>query len=161
MRGAPQRGFACAIVRITVRMSADTVDRSRRCRLFQAHHSRKPRRCQAMTVSGLTITSAVRHPVQMHERRAQSHWSSVFASPSRGGRDRWRTCSRSRNASTSSCRAARDRAHVRSVRRRVSSTDIIDQKRIHRRPQHQLPQQERTFQYAHAPTICAIWVCAG
>ena len=32
---------------------------------IQAHHSRKPRRCQAMTVSGLTITSAVRHPAQV------------------------------------------------------------------------------------------------
>jgi hypothetical protein len=27
-----------------------------------------------------------------------------------------------------------------------SSTDIIAQKRLHRRPQHQQPQQERTFQ---------------
>jgi hypothetical protein len=58
--------------------------RSMRRRLFQAHHNRKPRRCQAMTVSGLTITSAVRHPVQMRESRPQSQ-RSVFASRNRRG----------------------------------------------------------------------------
>jgi len=41
--------------------------------------------------------------------------------------------------------AARERAHVRRVRKSETSTDIA-QKRIHRRLQHQLTQQERTFQ---------------
>jgi hypothetical protein len=36
----------------------------------------------------------------------------------------------------------------RSVRRSESSTDIMAEKRIHRRPQHQLPQHERTFHQA-------------
>ena len=98
-----------------------------------------------MTVSGLTITSAVRHPVQMRESRTQSH-RSVFASRTRRGRVRCSTCSWCRNARISSWSAARERAHVRRVRRSDRSTDIIAQKRIHRRPQHQLPQQERTFQ---------------
>ena len=85
MRGAPQRGFACAIVRISERTSAGTVGRPMRRRLFQAHQSRKPRRCQAMTVSGLTITSAVCHPAQMRESSAQSQRSD-FASRNRRGR---------------------------------------------------------------------------
>ena len=54
-------------MRISVRMSAGTVGRPMRRRLLQVHHSRKPRRCQAMTVSGLTMTSAVRHLVQRRE----------------------------------------------------------------------------------------------
>jgi hypothetical protein len=60
--------------------SAGTVGRPMRCRLFQAHHSRKPRRCQAMTVSGLRMTSAVRRSVQMRESRTQSQ-RSVFPQP--------------------------------------------------------------------------------
>ncbi len=38
------------------------------------------------------------------------------------------------------------RANVRSVRRSESSTDMMAENRSHRRPQHQLPQQERTVQ---------------
>jgi hypothetical protein len=145
MRGAPQRGFACAIVRISVRTSAGTVGRPKRRRLSQVHQSRKPRRCQAMTVSGLTITIAVRHPVQMRESRPQSQ-RSAFASRNVRGRVRCRTWSWCRNARTSSWSAARECSHVRRVKREDRSTDIIAQQRIDRRPQHQLPQQERTFQ---------------
>jgi hypothetical protein len=82
IRGAPQRGFASAISRITVRMLAGIVGRPTRRRLLQVHHSWKPRRCHAMTVSGLTMTSAVRHPVQRRESRTQSH-RSAFASRTR------------------------------------------------------------------------------
>jgi hypothetical protein len=42
IRGAPRRRFASAIVRIKVRMSADTVGRPIRRRLFHVHQSRKP-----------------------------------------------------------------------------------------------------------------------
>ena len=55
------------------------------------------------------------------------------------------TCSWCRNARISSWSAARERTHVRRLRRRVRSTGIIARKRIHRRPQHQLPPQERTL----------------
>ena len=145
IRGAPQRGFAFAMVRISVRTSAGTVGRPMRRRLFQAHHRWKPRRCHAMTVSGLTMTSAVRHSVQMPESRIQSQ-RSTFVSRNRRGRVRCSTCSWCRNASTSSWSATRERTDVRRVMRNETSTDIITQKRIYRWPQHQLLQQERTFQ---------------
>jgi hypothetical protein len=49
-----------------------------------------------MTVSGLTITSAVRHPVQVRESMTQSQ-RSTFASRTRRGRVRCSTCSWCRN----------------------------------------------------------------
>jgi hypothetical protein len=53
-------------------------------------HSRKPRRCQAMTVSGLTMTSAVRHP-----DAGESHPEPTadFVSRNRLGRVGWSSCS--------------------------------------------------------------------
>jgi hypothetical protein len=137
-----------------VRTSAGTVGRPMWRRLFQAHHSRKPRRCQAMTVSGLTMTSAVRHPGQMRKSWPQSQ-RSAFASRNRRGRVCCSTCNWCRNARTSSWSAVRERTHVRRLRTRHRSTDIIAPKRMHRWPQHQRPQQERTFQSGHrrvAPT---------
>jgi hypothetical protein len=89
------------------------------------------------------VGTAVRHPVQMRESWPQSQ-RSAFASRTRRGLERCSTCSWCRKASTSSWSAARDRAHVRRVRRSETSTDIMTEKRTHRRPQHQLPQQERT-----------------
>jgi hypothetical protein len=141
----PQRGFAAAIVRIRVRMSAGTDGRPSRRRLFHVHHSRKPRRCQAMTVSGFTMTSAVRHPAQTRASMTQSQ-RSVFASWTRRGRVRCSTSSWCRKARISSWSTARDHASVRRVRRSERSTEIMVKQRTHRRPQHQLPQQERTFQ---------------
>jgi len=64
-------------------MSAVAVGRPSRCRLFQAHQSRKPCRCQAMTVSGLTRTSALRHPAQTRTRMTQSRAQSASAILSR------------------------------------------------------------------------------
>ena len=60
MRGAPQRGLARLIFRIRFRTSGDTHGRPSRWRLFQFQYSRNPWRCQAMTVSGLTRSSAER-----------------------------------------------------------------------------------------------------
>ena len=108
------------------------------------HHSRKPRRCQAMTVSGFTMTSAVRQPVQRRASPTQSH-RSVFASRTRRDRVRCSTCNWCRKASTSSWSSARERSAVRRVRRNETSTDFMARQRIHRRPQHQLLQQERPF----------------
>jgi hypothetical protein len=51
------------------------VGRPMRRRLVQAHDRRKSRRCQAMTVSGLTITSVVRHPPMMAAKNAASRRS--------------------------------------------------------------------------------------
>ena len=147
MRGAPQSGFACDIVRISARTSSGTVGRPVRRRLFHVQNNRKPRRCQAMTVSGWTMTSAVRHPVQTRDSQTQSH-RSAFASRNRRGRVRCSTCSWWRNASTSSWSAARERAPSRSVRSSERRTDIIGEQRIDDPPQHQRQQQERTFQQA-------------
>jgi hypothetical protein len=52
---------ALDMVRIRKRTSAGTAGLPVRPRLFQVHRTRKPCRCHAMTVSGLTMTSAVRH----------------------------------------------------------------------------------------------------
>jgi hypothetical protein len=76
-----------------------------------------------MTVSGLTKTSAVRHPFQMRESTTQSHWS-VFASRNRGGRMRCNTCSWCHKASTSRWSAAHERAHVGMVMRSEMSSDM-------------------------------------
>jgi len=97
--------------------------------LFHVHHSRNPCRCQAMTVSGVTITSDVRHPVQMRESMAQRN-RSVLKSRNRAGRVRCNTCSWCRSARISNWSAARERMHVRRVRRTDRSTDIVG-KRIH------------------------------
>src|SRR5437879_1377017 len=68
-----------------------------------------------MTVSGLTMTSAVRQAVHERDSHAQSHRSAV-TSRNRRDRDRFSTCSWCRKASTSSCSAARDRRPLRTVR---------------------------------------------
>jgi hypothetical protein len=54
-RGALQSGFLMDISRIMARMSCGTVGRPSRCRLFQVPNRQTPRRCHAMTVSGLTM----------------------------------------------------------------------------------------------------------
>ena len=60
--------------------------------LFHLRYKRKPWRCQARTVSGLTITSVVRqadHDVDSHAHSQRS----VFLRCNRRGRDRCSTCS--------------------------------------------------------------------
>ena len=68
-------GLARDIFRISARTSEGTVGRPVRRRLFHVQSRRKPRRCQAMTVSGLTMTSAVRQLFQTpvsHTHRSRS-----------------------------------------------------------------------------------------
>ena len=105
-----------------------------------------------MTVSGVTMTSAVRQPVQRRDSMTQTH-RSVVASRSRRGRVRCSTCSWCRNARISSWRAARECADVRRVWRTDRKADIMAQKRICGRPQHQRPQRERTFQQAQRSAL--------
>ena len=141
IRGAPHRGFASAIVRIKVRMSAVAVGRPSRRRLFRVHQSRKPCRCQAMTVSGLTRTSAVRHPAQTRASMTQNHRPSSRAGLGAVG------CAAARQAGAARPGfRAREYDNVRSVSRSERSTETMSEKRTQRRPQHQLPQQERSFQ---------------
>ena len=78
MRGAPQSGFAKLIFRMRSRTSRDTSGLpGLPCLLFQVQYWRNPRRCQAMTVSGLTMMSTERHPdhrcsSHVHKRRSTS-----------------------------------------------------------------------------------------
>ena len=65
MRGAPQSGFAKHIFRMRSRTSRDPGGLPGLPRLlFQVQYSRNPWRCQAITVSGLTMARAERQPDQ-------------------------------------------------------------------------------------------------
>src|ERR1700730_3619262 len=76
MRGAPQSEFSRLIFRISWRISFDTGGRPAwPRRTFQVQNSRKPLRCQPMTVSGLTMTKADRQSLQAshsHAHRTRS-----------------------------------------------------------------------------------------
>lgn len=98
-------------------------------RLFQGPEQPDASACQAITVSGLTMTSAVRQPVQMRDSIPAD--GLPFASRNRRGRVRCGTCSLCRNASTSSWSSACERADPRRVRRSDRSADIVAEKRIH------------------------------
>jgi len=72
IRGAPQSGFSKLMVRISARTSLGTAGRpGLPCRTFQAQNRRKLLRCQASTVSGLTMTGADRQLFQSWESHAQ------------------------------------------------------------------------------------------
>src|SRR6266567_3744193 len=72
MRGAPQSGLARLMVRIRSRTSCETAGLPVcPCRTFQVQNNRKPFRCQAMTVSDLTMTSADRQLAQAPDNHAQ------------------------------------------------------------------------------------------
>jgi hypothetical protein len=119
-----------------------------RRRLFHAQNTRNPWRCQAMTVPGFTITSAVRQPVHERDSQAQSH-RSAFARRTRRGRDRWSTCSWWRSARNSRCSATRDRTTPRSTAKTEISTGSIARDLIGQQRQVQRRQQVRGFWQAH------------
>jgi hypothetical protein len=90
--GRSHSGFCSDIVRIRARASGATGGRPWRRRLFHVQNKRKPWRCQATTVSGFTITTAVRQSSHARDSHAQSH-RSALARRSRRGLDRCSTCS--------------------------------------------------------------------
>ena len=106
MRGAPQSGFASAMVRTRSASLEETRGRPVLPRRdFQVQKARKPCRCQRITVSGRTRWSASRHPahrVESHTQRRRSR------RPNCGRFDR-------RRSRASCCRSARF-SSVRSVR---------------------------------------------
>ena len=70
MRGAPQPGFSRHILRIRSRTSLEMTGRPGfPQRTFQVQNKRKAARCQATTVSGLTMASAERQSRQRRERQ--------------------------------------------------------------------------------------------
>jgi hypothetical protein len=85
-RRAPE-GSSATSSEAGTHVSRDT--REMRRRLFHVQTNRKPRRCQPTTVSGLTMTSAVRRAVQTRDNHTESQRSAVR---SRSGRDRCRRC---------------------------------------------------------------------
>src|SRR5882672_7400252 len=76
MRGAPQPGFSRHILQIRSRISREMAGRPGwPRRTFQVQNRRKPARCQATTVSGLTMARAERQLRQMRERQTQKRRS--------------------------------------------------------------------------------------
>ncbi len=107
MRGAPQSRFSRLILRISARTSFWTAGLpSRPRRTFHVQKSWKPLRCQAMTVSGLTITKADRQSFQTSHSHTQRSRSAEMSF----GRftERCRTPSWCRSARFSRWRAAPD-----------------------------------------------------
>ncbi len=131
------------MVRINVLTSSGTVGRPVLWRHFHDQNRRNPHRCHAMTVSGLMITSTVRHRSQARDSQPQCS-RSTRVRRSRRGCDRSSARSWCRSAKTSSCKAARERAQSRSVFRSESKTAIA-QKATHRRLHPQRFQQEASF----------------
>src|SRR5215467_14390066 len=76
IRGAPQRGFSRHILRIRSRTSHEMRGRpGRPRRTFRVQKRRNAARCQATTVSGLTMASVERQSHQRRERQIQNRRS--------------------------------------------------------------------------------------
>jgi len=68
--GCTPRRIPLHILRISVRISGEMMGRPGwPRRTFQVQNRRNPARCQAMTVSGLTMVSAERQPRQRRDRQ--------------------------------------------------------------------------------------------
>ena len=107
MRGAPHSGFPRLSRRIRSRTSFETAGLPGfPRRVFHVQNSRKPLRCQAITVSGLTITSADRQ--SSHTRDNQTHKNRSVGANFARFTDRCKTPSWCRRARFSNCRTARD-----------------------------------------------------
>ena len=78
IRGAPQRGLALLMVWMSSRISLEILGLPARPRwIFQVQNRRKPLRCHAITVSGLTMSKAERQSGQIRESQTQSTLSEV------------------------------------------------------------------------------------
>jgi hypothetical protein len=79
IRGAPQSGFVRLILRMSSRAPfANAGLPGCPWRLFQVQYSRSPLRCQAITVSGLTMASAECQPDQRRISHVQKSRSAVL-----------------------------------------------------------------------------------
>jgi hypothetical protein len=71
--GRTQSGLARLMVRLRSRTSRETVGLPAfPCLTFRVQNKRKPLRCQAMTVSGLTMTRADRQSAQTPDNHTQN-----------------------------------------------------------------------------------------
>jgi len=94
--------------RISARTSCGTAGRPVRWRLFHVQNKRKPRRCHATTVSGLTMYTAERQPHHACASHAHS-MRSTDVKRRRGRRERFTTASWCRSAMISRCSETRER----------------------------------------------------
>ena len=115
LRGSPAR-VSSARRRIRPRTSSGIADRPLPGRDRQRQYSRKPARCQPMTVSGFTMTRRSVHRGQRRRSVVQNSRSKEF----NGGRGRLRfsTASCWRKASTSSAVSLRVLKKTRTAARR-------------------------------------------
>jgi len=145
MRAVPHAGLAKLILRIRSRTSRDTTRHRGSGVDFHRQYSRSPCRCQAITDSGLTITSADCQP--FHKCESQTHKSrSAIPKRSRWPRlSRWSTMSYWRGPSISASSAAR----VRNLGRIEENSEkmIVNMALANytRRRSIQLVQRERSF----------------
>ena len=123
MRGAPQSGFASAMVRTRSASSAPTRGLPTRPRRdFQVQKARKLCRCQRITVCGFTTWSTSLHRVHHCESHIQKARSS---SPNFDRFDRRRSrASCCRSARFSSVRSVRVLSAARRAPNRASTRDI-------------------------------------
>ena len=116
-RGAPQKGLALLMFRISSRISRATLGRpGLRRRLFQVQYRLNPERCQRTTVSGFTMTRTLSQSVQILCNSTQNS-RSTFESRGRFT-ERWRTASCCRRATFS--RASSRRALKAEMRARTN-----------------------------------------
>ena len=127
--GAPHRGLAFAMLRISAGMSSETLGRPVRRRLFQVQKSLKPRRCHTTTVSGWTRTIAGRQSLHIRESQTQSR-RSVGVKRTRGRRERSSTFNWWLRARISRCSAARERTNERTARTTDAKTGITDRRLV-------------------------------
>ena len=149
MRGAPQSGFARLIFRMRSRTSGATSGLpGLPGRLFQVQYRRNPRRCQATTVSGLTMMRAERQPDHRRSSHPQKR-RSTSVSRTRPRCDLQSTFIWWRRARISNCKAARVWKQERRVPRNESNRVNIGVGSLAAGAnQHQWFLSERSFWYA-------------
>ena len=143
MRRAPHRGFASECFEsVPGGREGPTIGRA-------DGDSSSTRMCESAAMPGndrLWFDDNDRRAPLVPNARQPDPQQAVRLSLSRRPRDRLSTCSWCRNASTSSCRRARERAELRRVRRSESNTDGWPRSVCRGCLQGQPCQQVRTFQ---------------
>ena len=106
-RGAPQRGLALLMFRISSRISGATPGPpGLRRRLFQVQYRLNPQRCQRMTVSGFTMTRTLSQSVQILRNSTQNPRSTFESRGRFTERRRTASCCRRATFSRASSRRA-------------------------------------------------------
>ena len=124
-RGAPQRGLALLMFRISSRISGATPGRpGLRRRLFQVQYRLNPQRCQRMTVSGFTMTRTLSQSVQILRNSTQNPRSTFERRGRFTERRRMAICCRRATFSRASLRRAL-KAEMIEIKKIESATAAI------------------------------------